>query len=173
MRTVSANMREVLQATEHDTIPILLLTINHSSFDEPIRVSSDNTQRVIETDYEVLYGTVSRGNNYLFYPFSLKLPTDEEDGAPKTSLTVDNVSRWLTEAVENIDPRDIVSITMEIVLSTSPDTVEIEYTDFELKNVSYNMFEITGEISMDALFGEPIPQHRMTPAYFPGVHDVQ
>lgn len=173
MRTISANMREVLQATEHSTIPILLLTINHSTFDEPVRLSSDNTQRITETDTTLLYGTVSRTNNYFFYPFALKLPTDEEEGTPKTSLTVDNVSRQLTEAVENIDPRDPVTVTMEIVLSTSPDTVEMEYTDFTLKNVSYDMFEITGEISMDALFGEPVPQHRMTPAYFPGAHDVQ
>ena len=172
MRTISANMREVLQASEHDTIPILLLTIDHASFSEPIRVSSDPTQRVTVTDYEVLYGTVSRANNFLFYPFSLKLPTDEEEGTPKTSLVIDNVSRQLTEAVESIDPRTPVTVKMEIVLSTSVDTVEITYEDFELKNVDYDMFEVSGEISMDALFGEPVPQHRMTPANFPGVHNA-
>lgn len=173
MRTISANMRAVMQATEHDTIPILLLTISHDSFtDGPIRVSSDPTQRVSEDDYEVLYGTTSRDNNFLFYPFQLKLPTDEEEGTPKTSIVIDNVSRQLTEAVESIDPRNPVSILMEVVLSTSVNTVEISYEGFELKNVDYDMFEVSGEISMDALFGEPVPQHRMTPFNFPGVHDA-
>lgn len=172
MRVISANMRDVLQATEHDTIPILLLTINHTSFNQPIRVSSDPTQRVTETDTEVVYGTPSRGDDYLFYPFQMKLPTDEEEGTPKTSLVIDNVARDLTEAVESIDPRDPVTVDIEIVLSTSLDTVEISYEDFELQNVSYDMFEISGEISMDALFGEPVPQHRMTPGNFPGVHDA-
>jgi len=173
MRTVSANMREVMQATEHDTVPILLLTISHNSFsDGPIRVSSDPTQRISADDYEVIYGTVSRSNNYLFYPMKVKLPTDEEDGAPKSSLVVDNVSRWLTAAVESIDPRDPVSIDMEVVLSTSVDTVEISWPDFTLKNVNYDMFEVRGEFSMDALFGEPVPAHRMTPGWFPGAHDA-
>lgn len=173
MRDISANMREVLQATEHDTIPILLLTISHDSFeDSPIRLSSDPTERISEDDNEVIYGTVSRSEDYLFYPMRVILPTDEEDGTPKSTLVIDNVSRWLTEAIESIDPRDSVTIDMEIVLSTSLDTVEISWTDFELKNVSYDMFEVRGEFAMDALFGEPVPVHRMTPAWFPGVHDA-
>ena len=157
----------------HATGISLLVTISHDNFaDGPIRVSSDPTARITETDTELIYGTVSRGSNYLFYPFSLKLPSDEEDGAPKTAIVIDNVSRWLTEAVESIDPRDPVTIDLEVVLSTSPDTVEVSYSDFTLKNVDYDMFEVSGEISMDALFGEPVPAHRMTPGWFPGVHDA-
>jgi hypothetical protein len=172
VRTISATFRAVGHASERNDVPVLLLTLEHAQLATPIRISSDPTERVAWDDYDVHYGTVSRGETFVFYPFSLALPTDEEDGAPRTQITLDNVSRELTEAIEGLDPRSPVSVTLEVVLASAPDTVEVSYPDFQLMNANYDAWTITGEITMDVLFGEPVPCHTIIPSWFPGVFNA-
>lgn len=171
-RIVSANMREAMQTPDRSNFPILLLTISHESLDDDILISSDPTERISSTDEDILYGTVSRGENYYFYPFSLALPTDEEDAPPNTRIILDNINQNLIEVLESLDARNPVNITIELIMSNDPDSVEVEYSDFRLMNADYDAWIIEGEIQMDTLYGEPVPCDRIIPSNFPGVFNA-
>ena len=76
MTTVSLNFREAAYAAETGRVLIALMTIDHADLAEPIRISTDPTQRLedLTTDEEVVYGTESRGETFLFCPVRIKLP---------------------------------------------------------------------------------------------------
>lgn len=168
MRTVSLAMLQAMFAPETDDYPILLLTITHDDLQEPIRVSSDPTQRVEETDEKVVYGTVSRQEQYVFFPFEMALPDDQEERAPRTRLIIDNVDREIVKAVRTAQggaPR----VQIEIVMASDPDTVEAELPDFDLRDVRYNVLTVEGDITLDSLAAEPFPAGSFDPARFPGL----
>ena len=68
---VSLNFRTQAWAQETGVVVICLLTITHDDLDEPILLSTDPTQRLYEYGADQVFGTVSRGVDYVFFPMSL------------------------------------------------------------------------------------------------------
>lgn len=164
-RTVSLTFRGAMNSQESADVVIVLLTISHPSYAEPLRLSSDPTTRLSETPLQ--YGTVSRGDTYLFCPFSASLPDDVGERAPTARLMLENVSRDLVTLIRSIPSP--ASATIELVLASSPDAVEIEYPAFQVRNASYNANVLTLELSIDALTDEPFPAGTFNPSSFPGL----
>jgi len=164
-RSVSLTFREAMNAQETGEVVIVLMTITHPSYPTPLRLSSDPTERLSETPLR--YGTISRGETYLFCPFSTSLPDDVDERAPTARFMLQNVSRDLVEVVRSISSPAKAKI--EVVLASSPDAVEIEYPEFDVKNASYNANIMTLELSIDALTDEPYPAGTFSPAGFPGL----
>lgn len=164
-RTVSLTMREAMNAQDTGEVLIVLMTITHPAYAEPLHISSDPTLRLSETPLQ--YGTISRGETYLFCPFSTSLPDDVDERAPTAKLMLENVSRSLVEIIRSISTP--ATATIELVLASSPDFVEIEYPEFEVKNASYNANVMTLELSIDALTDEPYPAGTFDPSSFPGL----
>lgn len=166
-RAFSSSALRALYAEEAGDYPILLITISDPSLTTPVRVSSDPTQRVEETDQDIIYGTVSRGETYFFLPFNIKLPTDEADSAPKASLSIDNVSRELIPVIRSLtNPPEV---TLELVMASDPDTVEAEFPQFILSSISYDSLTISGDLTVDMLVSEPFPAGKFNPSQFPGL----
>lgn len=155
-------------AQETGVCPIFLVTINHPGLDAPIYVSSDPTQRLDDSSpTDIVYGTVSRGTEFIFYPFTLTLPSDEDEGPGNMMLQIDNVRRQLTSTIRSIIGPP--TITTEIVLSESPDDVEATWPDFLLVNVSTDASTIQGTLMLETLVREPFPGLSFTPGYFPAL----
>lgn len=169
MTTVSLNFREAAFAAETGRVLIALLTIDHPDLAEPIRISTDPTQRLEEltTDEEVVYGTVSRGETFLFCPVRIRLPDDKDDGPGEMTLEVDNVHRDLTATIRSIFTP--ASITVEMVMDNDLDTVEAQWPEFLLTNISYDATTITGTLKLETLEREPFPAGSFSPAYFRGL----
>lgn len=165
MRSLSLTMRRALSDQVSGQVAVVLLTISHPVMSAPFRFSSDPTQRVSETP--LIYGTFSRGNFYTFAPFSISLPDDVGERAPVAQIQIENVSRTIVELVRSVSTRATVRI--ELVLASSPDTVEIAFPQFDLNGVSYNADTVTLELSMDSLSTEPFPAGKFSPAGFPGL----
>lgn len=164
-RTVSLTLRDAMYSQETGEIPVVLLTISHPSFAEIARLSSDPTTRLSDTPLQ--YGTVSRGQTYIFCPFSTALPDDIDQRAPTARLMVENVSRKLVEIIRSVSSPATASI--ELVLASSPNSVEIEYPSFDIRSASYNANIMTLELSIDALTEEPYPAGNFDPSAFPGL----
>ena len=58
---------------------------------------------------------------------------------------------------------------MELVLSKTPDIVEVSFSDFYISNFTYNADSVSAELSMIDYEREPFPMHSFTPQYFPGM----
>ena len=169
MTTVSLNFRQAAYAPETGFFPICLITIDHASLAEPIRLSTDPTARIEEhtTSTDVVYGTVSREETFLFFPIRIKLPDDTDSGMGQITLEIDNVHRVYTETIRSIYTPPVVKV--EVVMSNTLDTVEVQWPQFYLTEIMYNASVISGVLRADMLEKEPFPAGTFSPAYFPGV----
>lgn len=154
-RTVSSIFKSAVFGQQTDEAFILLIEIDHADLSEPIRVSSDGVD------------TVSNGNTFVAYPFEISLPSNPETGVSQARLTIDNVSQTIITSIRNIS--DPPTATLQIVLASDPDTVEVEFSGFELRNVQYDVFTITGDLSIESFMSEPYPGGSFLPSTFPGL----
>lgn len=143
---------------------IILLTIDHPTFTAPIRVASDPFELLPDAGVR---GVVSRGNEFIFMPFILELPQEDDTGAYRATLSVDNVTREIVAAVRTAN--SAISVAIEIVMSSSVNDVEVSVPDFKLEKVNYDALTVSGELSIEYYELEPFPYRRFTPSDFPGL----
>lgn len=167
MRTLTSEALRAMFAAETGYYPILLLTISHPAMATPLYVSSDATQRLSVTDTDIVYGTVSRGTNFIYLPLTLALPLDSDEEAPRTSISLDNIDRSLVPIIRSLTSPPV--ITIELVMSCSVNVVEASFPDFDMTSIHYDALVITGTLSLDMLVTEPFPAGTFTPSQFPGI----
>ena len=120
------------------------------------------------TDDQVVYGVISNSQEYTFLPIEVTLPNEDESQAPKCSITIHDVSRYLIPFVRD-QLTGPAPVKLEMVLSTTPNTIEASFTGFLMTSVTYNSSTVTAELTMVNYDREPFPQHSFSPIYFPGL----
>jgi hypothetical protein len=171
LNSLSQSAIRAMFASETPEALILLITItNPADPTTPVRLADGYTNRIdsLTTDNEVIYGVTSNGNNYIFLPMELSLPGEQETGAGQCSLILKFVTR---EAIELIRTHltSPVDVQIDLVLASSPNTVETSFSGFKITNVTYNADQITFDLNMVSLSREPFPSFTFTPANFPGL----
>jgi len=162
----SAAISALLSQESSNTF-ITLITISGTGISPAIRLADNYTQRISETSQEITYGVESRSQDYLFLPFNLTLPIEDANQAPTCNLTINDVTRYLIPTIRNISAPP--TATIELVLKSDPDTVEISFPSFLISGISYNADSVTATLTLGSLAQEPFPAHTFTPAYFPGL----
>lgn len=157
MRTVSSNARAALYAAQTSEVLLQLLTIDHADLGAPLRLVN-NTEAI-----------VSDGETFQPFPFSLVLPAESDSELPTVELVVDNVSRELLEEVRAISTP--FTLTIEIVLASSPDTVEASY-NLESRSATYDAMSIRFQLGAEAFMAEPFPTDIYTPTTNPGLFEA-
>lgn len=165
-RSLSLTLRRALNAQEAGEVPAWLLTITHPLLNAPIRLSSDPTVRLTEVP-DITYGTVSRGEEYLFLPISFPLPDEKGDATPLMRLTIDNVGRELINILRSTTTP--AQFRIEMVLASAPDEVEVELPLFDMVSVEYDAQQVTLTLALNGLTTEPFPSLTFSPAVFPGL----
>jgi hypothetical protein len=169
LTTMSPDAIRAVFSPDADSDLIFLLTIYDPLNPSTViaRLADGFTQRISETADDVVYGVVSNGQEYIFLPIEVTLPTEEEAQAPKCSITIHDVTRYIVPIIRNIagPPK----IKMELVLSKTPDNVEVVFDDFYINSFTYNSDTVSASLSMIDLEREPFPMHSFTPRYFPGL----
>lgn len=163
-RNLSPAAKAAVYAQNTSEAFIMLLTVDHPDFTDPIRITADPFE--ILPDLGVL-GVVSRGNEFVYLPFMITLPTQDDTNISRAKISIDNVSREIVAAVRQAT--SAVNITVEIVLASDVDTVEVTAADFKLERVQYDVLSVTGDISVEYFDLEPMPAGRFTPSQFPGL----
>lgn len=145
-----------LTRRESEIPVIILLTVTHPDLASPIRLA----RNTIGDDI------VSNGNIFTAAPFELEWPSDDEE-APTAKLTAINVDRAIGEALESIvTPADC---TIQVVLATSPNTIERQGVKFQLRNAQWDGGIMTADLGQAYFASEPWPKYRVTPAAFPSL----
>lgn len=163
---ISNEFREAAYSQETDVAVIVLITLSTPELPDVIRVCNIPVEK-FEDLGENVYGVTSNGERYLFLPFDIALPQDDKTGAVSAKLTIDNVNRQIVQYAR--ETRKALNVGIQVVLSNNLDYVELEYNDFKLTNVSYDGFQVSGDLSVDYLGLEPFPCGRFTPSGFPGL----
>lgn len=164
-RNLSPGFIAGLYDQESEEVVICLLTVTHEDLDAPIYLSSDPTTRL--SNDPLIYGTMSRGNEYLFLPFEFTLPDDKSDSPPRIDLSMDNTDRSLVAILRSISTP--ASIMVEIVLASDLDAVEIQLPALQLSDVTLDEGRISATLVADGLINEPHPAQLFTPGSFPGL----
>ena len=169
LTTMSPDAIRAIFSPEADSDLLFLLTIYDPTNPSTVvaRICDGFTKRISETADEVVYGVTSRSQDFIFLPMEISLPTEEEAQAPRCSIILRDVTRYVIPIVRTIVGPP--SVKMELVLSKTPDTVEASFTGFYISNFSYSADSVTADLSMIDYEREPFPMHSFTPAYFPGM----
>jgi len=162
-----AALRAMFSQDADDTLAVLV-TISGTGLPTPIRIADNYTQRLSETDDEVIYGLISRGNSFIFIPFNINLPTEETESAPRCQITINDVTRYIIPAIREASVT--LNVLIELVLTNTPDVVEVAFEGFLMSGINYNANSVTAELVVDSLSVEPFPAHAFTPSYFPGLY---
>jgi len=163
LNNLSPEALKALFSSDSDDTLLILLTLSGSNIVTPIRISDGYTQRLSETDDEIVYGVVSAGLEYAFLPFELILPT-EEDASLNCSIVIHDVTRRLLPEIRKLTTAPTCSI--DLVLQSEPDIVEISLGDFLLGNITYSDTTISANLTVQSYENEPFPSGTFTPGYF-------
>ena len=169
---LSPSIKKSLMAQETSEREICLLTITHPEFDTPILLSTDPTTylRDDEETNTPIYGTVSRGQEFLFVPINPTLPSSDSETPPAGKFSISNVSQTVAPYLLMIN-EEYPRITVEVVMASDPDTVVQIWPEFDLTSTNIDATIAEVQISLNASNAEPIPWLRFTPAYFPNLFD--
>jgi hypothetical protein len=163
-----AALRAVFSPDADDDLLILLTIYDPFNEDQVVyRLADGYTKRLSENAAEVTYGVTSNTQDFTFLPMQISLPSEDEAQAPRCSIVMYDVTRFLTPIIRTLTapPR----IKLELVLSKSPDVVEVSFSDFYITGFTYNADTVTAELSMIDYEREPFPVHSFTPRYFSGM----
>lgn len=155
MRDLSTSARIAINSQETEEVFLLLLTVDHSTLENPLYFVQNNEN------------IVSRGNTHIAYPFEINLPDSIGDSLPQVTLSIDNVSREIVDAVRNMD--DAPSISLEVVLASSPDTVEVGPFPLTVKTVDYDAMKVEFLLTFEESLLDGFPAQRFTPDLYPGL----
>jgi hypothetical protein len=151
---VSAVAQAAINASSTDVAFWFLITITPGS-GAPIRFVNNRTD------------VTSRGETFMAYPFSVVLPTDDDQRVPTVRLTIDNVDRAIVEAIraQSTPP----AVKLEVVTSTYPDIVEKTIDFLYLRSVDYDALTITGTLEARGILNQRFPKESYTASIFPGI----
>lgn len=153
--TISLSLRQALCSQETAEVVIALITITSDDLADPIYLSLDAKE------------TVSRGNTYLPVPCNLTLPLDAEGRPTEAKFQMDILDQELAEEVMALETSP--DFLLEIVLASTPDTVEIAWAGFQLSDVSDDALVMEGTLTVQQYFQQAYPSWTFTPVEFPGL----
>ncbi|MFK4060314.1 hypothetical protein [Brucella anthropi] len=173
MRSLSLNARLAHDTVSSAEIEVALFLIEHPGLEKPVRLSTDNTERL--SDDPLIYGTRSswRGSNPVTEPFlwviaSAVLPGDSEDAPATAQIELANLDSSMVELLRSFT--EPARISLAVVLASSPDLIEAEWSGLQLVSADISASTIVLSLSRDDVELEPFPPGRMTRINFPGLH---
>jgi hypothetical protein len=161
-RTLSPRALASAFGAETDEVWLLLLRIHHPDIN--IDPHPPGTLRFVNNNEDIVGGSDNTG--YVAFPFMFDMPGEDPEAPSIARLRIDNVDLQIVEAVRGLTSEPHVDI--ELVLASQPTTVEISFEGLTLRAVDYDALEVTGTLTMEEIFTEPVTLE-MTPARFPGM----
>lgn len=170
--TLSARTTRAMMAQESGDTDIVLITITHSKWTQPIYLSTHATEvlRLDENTFQPIFGTRSRNREYLYVPIQATVPNSTAESSPEAHLVVSNVSRELSPYLKIVD-KENPRITIEIVNSSAPDVVDVCYPEMDLNSVSWDANTVDASIISNIGSNEPMPWLRFNLANFPNMQE--
>lgn len=137
------------------------------------RLADNYTQRLNDavTDTDIIYGVrrseSGTSRDYMFLPMQITLPSEEQNTAPRCSIVLNDVTRYVIPIIRALTAPP--KVKLELVLNTSVSTTEVSFDKLYISSISYDANQVTAELSMIDYAVEPFPAYNFTPKQFPGL----
>lgn len=152
-REFSVTATAALVAEETDEVFLDLLIIDHADLAAPIRLVR-NMENITHL-----------GQTYIGMPFDIELP-DEGERPGEARVSVDNVSREITNAIRSITSPP--TVVYRLIVASDPDVIEYELSGLTLRDVTYDIGVVQGYLRYEDLTVEPVAD-TITPSRFPSM----
>lgn len=124
--------------------------------------------QIVGNEPDVLgYWSMDDGDMFVGAPIRPILPSITDGQAPVAQLEIDNVDREIVRSIRTITSSP--SVTMEVVMASTPEVVEAEFSGFLFKDIRYDLMRVTGSLELENLVNEPYPSGTFTPGQFPAL----
>lgn len=156
MRAITHACRRALYASQTGEVLLVLLELSHPQMATPIRVTSDGVD------------TVVAGVVYQHFPFRVTWPDDTDDTPPRAELAIDAVDRSIVRSVRQLSGSPI-QVSMRVVMASDPTVVEAGPCVFDMRDVEYSAFEVSGKLEYADVANEDFPLPKFDPSTTPGL----
>jgi hypothetical protein len=153
--TLSPEMLAQIFGQQGDDCFLVLLTLNHPSFAQTIRLVN-NVEDII-----------SNGNTYSAFPFKITLPADDGETAREVAIELDNASLELIEELRTVT--DPIDVNLKMILGSIPDDIQMELDELKIGSIIYNKDRITGKMYQDNFMSTALTGEKYMPNNFPGL----
>lgn len=168
--TLSEAIREAHASCPVGLITYFTLEIRHPTLTEPIRIVRDNAPLTayLEADAPEDPGAEV---TFLAYAFDFQKPEVGPNGSPVMPVTIDNVGRDITIALENaVASTDVIEITYREYLSTDLTGPQNDPPiHMELKSVSCDVFRVSAQAGFPDRATRKFPTLEYTTESHPGL----
>jgi len=156
MTMSAAGVRAVLA---HNTEEVFLncLRLAHPSLTEDIRVVCSKKN------------ITHAGEEYIAYPFTVRLPNDSEEGVAQFAVELDNTDRRIVEAARSMAGGIPATVTFFAVLGSDPESVEVGPYEATVREITYDFQKVSMSCTFEDHLNEAYPALSFTPDKFPGL----
>lgn len=144
-----------MNAEDTGEVWLPLMELTNEAWDDPVRIAR-NTEDV-----------TSGGETYLAFPFDVNLPDEEDGQLPVVAWVAYNSNQELTELFRSVT--GIIYGRIFWVLASSPDTVEIQPVDLQIRGFQYDAQKIQGSLVVQPILDAVFGQHSMDNINAPGL----
>jgi hypothetical protein len=154
-RTLSQPAIAALMAEVTNEAFLLLVSFTH--------VPTAETYRCVLNTEDI----VSNGHVFTATYFEFTLPEISDRAPQGCNVSVDNVDRRLVSLLRTIT--EPLQVTVQLVLASSPNIVEMELTDLVLREVRWDVSKINGTLVSEDPLNQAFPGNKYEPRTFPGI----
>lgn len=146
--------QEGRKSASGDTI-VALATVTHALLAQPIRATNNGKD------------ITSNGNLFMAAGWRMQLPDEGEESDDEWQVAIDNVSTDIVTSIKasNVPP----VITLQIVMASAPNAVEVLVENYALQDVDGDGAEIRGRMTLPMLREFDCPSKGFIPSLFPGL----
>lgn len=132
---------------------LTLITLSNETF----------TARLVNNSVDV----VSRGFTYTAFPMKIRLPIDDGESTRDVAIDFDNASLDLITNLRSVSGN--IGVTIEMILASMPDTVQMSIEDLLISTITYDATKISARLIMDSFLAIEMTSERYNPNNFPGL----
>lgn len=154
-RTITTSAKKEIYASETGAVFLTLLQLVHTS-----------TLYFVNNMVDVTY----ESQVYTAYPFKFNPPKDKEGAKPGASLTLPNIDRSLLAIIRAASSPLTVRAALVMILPNGTISKESGWWEFKMKNVSYDMMTINGELEYSLDLDNNCSMMKYNNLTFPGLY---
>lgn len=133
---------------------LTLVTLTHPSF---------STTRFVNNSENI----ISRGETFLSFPMSIKLPPEDGETLREVTIEFDNVSLELITKLRSVSSP--IDVKLELVLASMPDIVQMSFEELKINSASYNATKVSARLIMDSFLQTGMTSEKYEPSNFRGL----
>jgi hypothetical protein len=154
-RTLSANAVLALNALQTGNAFWFLVEVTHPDMPAPDRFVNNTTN------------VIALGQTWNAFPFDITLSVDDGQTQPSVEIRFDNVGRELVDEIRGLPTAP--ALNLYLVLSNTPDTVEMSLLDLRMVDITYDMQSVSARLVAGDLLNAPYPSDSYGPDQFPSI----